>query len=100
MHPSEWTVDQVTEFLEQHGISEKIRDRFVEQVIDGYMLLNMDQSDLANDLGITRRSDQTRLLGAVKHLKLQAKSRDHESSSEDSSDFDHSSDDSSDDNSP
>ena len=70
MHPSEWTVDQVTEFLEQHGISEKIRDRFVEQVIDGYMLLNMDQSDLANDLGITRRSDQTRLLGAVKHLKL------------------------------
>ena len=45
VHPSEWTVDQVTEFLEQHGISEKIRDRFVEQVIDGYMLPNMDQSD-------------------------------------------------------
>ena len=74
------------------SISEKIRDRFVEQVIDGYMLLNMDQSDLANDLGITRRSDQTRLLGAVNHLKLQAKSHDQDSSSEDSSDFDHNSD--------
>ncbi len=87
VHPSGWTVDQVCDWLENHGISEKIRDKFSEQVIDGYMLLNMNQDDLANDLKITRRSDVNKLLAAVKFLKARAKEpQDGEDDGEEDSD--------------
>ena len=98
VHPSGWTVDQVCDWLEKHGIGEKIRDKFSEQVIDGYMLLNMNQNDLANDLKITRRSDVNKLLAAVKFLKARAKEPQDEDDGEDDSDsFE---DDSSDDEAP
>ena len=92
VHPSAWTVDQVCDWLASHGIPEKIRDKFSEQVIDGFMLLNTEEDDVVHDLGITRRNDVNKLLAAIQLLKSKAKQpvEEDEDDEEDSSDFEHS----------
>jgi hypothetical protein len=99
VHPSAWTVDQVCDWLASHGIPEKIRDKFSEQVIDGFMLLNTEEDDVVNDLRITRRAEVNKLLAAIQLLKARAKrtvdddeeEEDEEDEEDDSSDFEHSS---------
>ena len=97
VHPSAWTVDQVCDWLASHGIPEKIRDKFSEQVIDGFMLLNTEEDDVVNDLRITRRAEVNKLLAAIQLLKARAKrtvddeEEEEEDEEDDSSDFEHSS---------
>jgi hypothetical protein len=93
VHPSAWTVDQVCDWLASHGIPEKIREKFSEQVIDGFMLLNTEEDDVVHDLQITRRAEVNKLLAAIQLLKSKAKRSsggDEENSDDDSSDFEHS----------
>ena len=91
VHPSAWTVDQVCDWLASHGIAEKIRDKFSEQVIDGFMLLNTGEDDIVQDLKISGRSTVNRLLSVIQLLKAKAKKgEDSEDGSDgDSSDFEH-----------
>lgn len=50
--PSEWTVEEVVEWLKGKGIDQKICDKFVEHEITGQVLLKLDVDLLKTEVGV------------------------------------------------
>ncbi|KIJ57202.1 hypothetical protein M422DRAFT_23288 [Sphaerobolus stellatus SS14] len=69
IHPSEWTVEQVVEWLKSKGIDDGTCSKFVEHEISGDVLLELDVSILKEELGITAFGKRMRIANAIIELK-------------------------------
>src|SRR5258708_1372441 len=52
VHPVEWTVEEVVDWLRYKGFDEMVCDKFSEQEITGDVLLELDVAILKSEIGI------------------------------------------------
>ncbi|KAI0941212.1 hypothetical protein AcV7_002842 [Taiwanofungus camphoratus] len=67
-HPSEWTVEQVVEWLRSKGFDQDICDKFTEQEITGDVLLELDANVLKTEIGIAAFGKRARIVNAITEL--------------------------------
>lgn len=67
----DWSTDQVMNWLEETNpvLKNKYGTSFRDEGIDGKMLMDLDDSTLEEDLGVTSKLHRKRLLGAIDELK-------------------------------
>jgi len=65
--PSQWTNDDVTEWLEHIGLSQ-YQDNFKEQYIDGRQLIHLKPQDL-KDIGMVKQVHVRKMVRELKDLK-------------------------------
>ncbi|OSX59554.1 hypothetical protein POSPLADRAFT_1089639, partial [Postia placenta MAD-698-R-SB12] len=68
-HPSEWTVDQVVEWLRWKGFDEGVCEKFTEQEITGDVLLELDANVLKTEIGIVAFGKRARIVNAIAELR-------------------------------
>ncbi|TFK69427.1 hypothetical protein BDN72DRAFT_614262 [Pluteus cervinus] len=68
-HPSEWSVDQVVEWLKGRGFDQDVCDKFIEQEISGDVLLELDANLLKSEIGIMAFGKRVRIANAISDLK-------------------------------
>ncbi|KZT70289.1 hypothetical protein DAEQUDRAFT_810744 [Daedalea quercina L-15889] len=68
-HPSEWTVDQVVEWLRSKGFDEGVCEKFIEQEITGDVLLELDANVLKTEIGIVAFGKRARIVNAIADLR-------------------------------
>ncbi|KIK57636.1 hypothetical protein GYMLUDRAFT_75254 [Collybiopsis luxurians FD-317 M1] len=68
-HPSEWTVEQVIEWIRSKGFGEDVCEKFTEQEITGDVLLELDVNVLKNEIGIMAFGKRVRIANAIADLK-------------------------------
>jgi hypothetical protein len=71
-HPSEWTVDEVVDWLRSKGFDQAVCDVFIEQEITGDVLLEIDQNVLKTEFGIAAFGKRVRIANAISDLKRPA----------------------------
>jgi hypothetical protein len=71
-HPSEWTVDEVVDWLRSKGFDQAVLDAFIEQEITGDVLLEIDAAVLKAEFGIAAFGKRTRIANAISELKRPA----------------------------
>ncbi|KAN0097153.1 hypothetical protein V8E55_001599 [Tylopilus felleus] len=64
-HPSEWSVDQVVEWLQSKGFGSDVYDKFIEHQITGNVLLELDINLLKEEIGIAAFGDRMRITNAI-----------------------------------
>lgn len=67
--PTEWTVDDVVEWLKSKGIDQPTCDKFIEQEISGDVLLELNQDILKNEIGVTAFGKRVRIMNFITELK-------------------------------
>jgi hypothetical protein len=68
-HPSEWTLEEVIEWLKSKGFDQGVCDKFVEQEITGDVLLELDANILKTEFGITAFGKRVRIVNAIAELR-------------------------------
>ncbi|KAF7302766.1 hypothetical protein HMN09_00911700 [Mycena chlorophos] len=68
-HPSEWTVEEVVEWLKTKGFDEDVCDKFTEQEITGDVMLDLDVNLLKTEIGIMAFGKRTRIANAIADLR-------------------------------
>ncbi|PPR04652.1 hypothetical protein CVT24_011870 [Panaeolus cyanescens] len=68
-HPSEWTVDEVVEWLKSKGFDQDVCDKFTEQEITGDVLLELDVNLLKTEIGIMAFGKRMRIANAITDLR-------------------------------
>ncbi|CCM05538.1 uncharacterized protein FIBRA_07764 [Fibroporia radiculosa] len=68
-HPSEWSVEQVIEWLKSKGFDEGVCDKFIEQEITGDVLLELDANVLKTEIGIVAFGKRARIVNAITELR-------------------------------
>ncbi|KAJ3353736.1 polar growth protein [Entophlyctis luteolus] len=66
---SDWTVEMVAEWVRQKGASEDIVKSFVEQEVDGTVLLSLSADDLKNELGVVSFGLRRKLIMAIEKVR-------------------------------
>ncbi|KAJ6469653.1 hypothetical protein C8R47DRAFT_1200712 [Mycena vitilis] len=67
-HPSEWTVEEVVDWLKSKGFDE-VCDKFTEQEITGDVLLDLDANLLKTEIGIMAFGKRVRIANAIADLR-------------------------------
>ncbi|KAG9317765.1 hypothetical protein JVU11DRAFT_1983 [Chiua virens] len=67
--PSEWTVDEVVEWLKSKGFGPDVYDKFIEQEITGDVLLELDINLLKVEIGIVAFGKRMRIANAIAELR-------------------------------
>lgn len=67
--PTEWSVDDVVEWLKAKGLDQATCDKFVEQEISGDVLLELNQDVLKNEIGVTAFGKRVRIMNFITELK-------------------------------
>ena len=68
-HASEWTVDEVVDWLRSKGFDEMVCDKFSEQEITGDVLLELDLAILKSEIGIVAYGKRIRIANAIADLR-------------------------------
>ncbi|PCH40745.1 hypothetical protein WOLCODRAFT_136965 [Wolfiporia cocos MD-104 SS10] len=68
-HPSEWTVEQVVEWLRSKNFDQDVCDKFIEQEITGDVLLELDANLLKTEIGIAAFGKRARIVNAIAELR-------------------------------
>ncbi|KAH9854887.1 hypothetical protein C2E23DRAFT_816005 [Lenzites betulinus] len=68
-HPSEWSVEEVVEWLKSKGFDQGVCDQFTEQEITGDVLLELDANILKTELGIVAFGKRVRIVNAISELR-------------------------------
>ena len=68
-HPSEWTVEEVVDWLRSKGFDEAVCDKFSEQEITGDVLLELDLAILKSEIGIVAYGKRIRIANAIADLR-------------------------------
>ncbi|KAI0065849.1 hypothetical protein BV25DRAFT_1913283 [Artomyces pyxidatus] len=68
-HPSDWTVDEVVDWLRSKGFDEGVCDKFTEQEITGDVLLELDVNVLKSEIGIAAYGKRMRIANAITDLR-------------------------------
>ncbi|KAJ7654825.1 hypothetical protein B0H17DRAFT_993337 [Mycena rosella] len=71
-HPSEWTVEDVVDWLKSKGFDEDVCDKFTEQEITGDVLLDLDVNLLKTEIGIMAFGKRMRIANAIVDLRRPA----------------------------
>ncbi|CDO77198.1 hypothetical protein BN946_scf184747.g11 [Trametes cinnabarina] len=68
-HPSEWTVEEVVDWLRLKGFDQGVCDKFIEQEITGDVLLELDANVLKTEIGIAAFGKRARIVNAISELR-------------------------------
>ncbi|KAJ6520133.1 hypothetical protein C8R45DRAFT_1205159 [Mycena sanguinolenta] len=68
-HPSEWTVEEVVDWLKSKGFDEDVCDKFTEQEITGDVLLDLDVNLLKTEIGVMAFGKRMRIANAIVDLR-------------------------------
>ncbi|KZT06474.1 uncharacterized protein LAESUDRAFT_736886 [Laetiporus sulphureus 93-53] len=68
-HPSEWTVEQVVEWLKWKGFDDGVCEKFIEQEITGDVLMELDANVLKSEIGIFTFGKRARIINAITELR-------------------------------
>ncbi|KAJ3106647.1 polar growth protein [Physocladia obscura] len=68
----DWTVDMVAEWVRQKGASEDIVKSFIEQEVDGSVLISLSGEDLKNELGVMSFGLRRKLTLAIDKIRTAA----------------------------
>ncbi|KAJ3511340.1 hypothetical protein NLJ89_g4157 [Agrocybe chaxingu] len=68
-HPSEWSLEQVIEWLKAKGFDQDVCDKFTEQEITGDVLLELDVNLLKSEIGIMAFGKRMRIANAIADLR-------------------------------
>lgn len=69
VHPSEWNVEDVINWLRAKGFDDAVCDRFIEQEITGDVLLELDVGVLKSEIGIVAYGKRIRIANAIAELR-------------------------------
>jgi hypothetical protein len=69
VHPAEWTVEEVVDWLRSKGFDDSVCDQFIEQEITGDVLLELDVSVLKSEIGIVAYGKRLRIANAITELR-------------------------------
>ncbi|KAH8096600.1 hypothetical protein BXZ70DRAFT_945297 [Cristinia sonorae] len=67
--PSEWSVEEVVEWLRSKNFDEGVCSKFIEQEITGDVLLELDQNVLKTEIGIVAFGKRARIVNAIAELR-------------------------------
>ncbi|KAF9236189.1 hypothetical protein BU15DRAFT_50332 [Melanogaster broomeanus] len=67
--PSEWSVEEVVEWLKSKGFGPDVYDKFVEQEITGDVLLELDINLLKAEIGIVAFGKRMRIANAIAEIR-------------------------------
>ncbi|KAG5635290.1 hypothetical protein H0H81_011818 [Sphagnurus paluster] len=67
--PSEWSVEEVVEWLKLKGFDKDVCDKFIEQEITGDVLLELDVNLLKSEIGIMAFGKRMRIANAITDLR-------------------------------
>ncbi|KAG0697293.1 hypothetical protein DFH29DRAFT_1003838 [Suillus ampliporus] len=67
--PSEWSVEEVVDWLKSKGFGQDVCDRFIEQEITGDVLLELDINLLKAEIGIAAFGKRMRIANAIVELR-------------------------------
>ena len=84
--PRAWTTAQVVEWLSSVGVNKLVQKKFSYHDVDGQLLLEVNEDDLKEDLGVQRKQDRNRLIAAIRSLKAKHGYKNDDSSDTSSSD--------------
>ncbi|KAF8900318.1 hypothetical protein CPB85DRAFT_1439599 [Mucidula mucida] len=68
-HPSEWTLDDVVDWLKSKGFDQDVCEKFIEQEITGDVLLELDVNLLKTEIGIMAFGKRMRIANAITDLR-------------------------------
>ncbi|KAF8138820.1 hypothetical protein EV363DRAFT_1580521 [Boletus edulis] len=68
--PSEWTVDDVVDWLKSKGFGSDVYDKFIEQEITGDVLLELDINLLKAEIGIVAFGKRMRIANAIAEIRF------------------------------
>ncbi|KAF9478688.1 hypothetical protein BDN70DRAFT_879712 [Pholiota conissans] len=68
-HPTEWSVDEVIDWLRSKGFDQDVCDKFTEQEITGDVLLELDVNLLKTEIGIMAFGKRMRIANAITDLR-------------------------------
>ena len=69
VHPSEWNVEDVIDWLRAKGFDDSVCDKFLEQEITGDVLLELDVGVLKSEIGIVAYGKRIRIANAIAELR-------------------------------
>ena len=69
VHPSEWNVEDVIDWLRAKGFDDIVCDKFLEQEITGDVLLELDVGVLKSEIGIVAYGKRIRIANAIAELR-------------------------------
>jgi hypothetical protein len=69
VHPADWTVDEVVDWLRSKGFDEAVCEKFIEQEITGDVLLELDVNVLKSEIGILAYGKRMRISNAISELR-------------------------------
>ena len=61
---------QVVQWLSSVGVSATVQKKFKYHDVDGALLLEVNDEDLKEDLGVHRQQERRRLIAAIRSLKI------------------------------
>ncbi|KAG2143625.1 hypothetical protein DEU56DRAFT_791632 [Suillus clintonianus] len=67
--PSEWSVEEVVDWLKSKGFGQDVCDKFIEQEITGDVLLELDINLLKAEIGIVAFGKRMRIANAIAELR-------------------------------
>ncbi|KAG1735024.1 hypothetical protein EDB19DRAFT_1638619 [Suillus lakei] len=67
--PSEWSVEEVVDWLKSKGFGQDVCDKFIEQEITGDVLLELDINLLKAEIGIVAFGKRVRIANAIAELR-------------------------------
>ncbi|KAF8806186.1 hypothetical protein BYT27DRAFT_7191502 [Phlegmacium glaucopus] len=68
-HPTEWSVEEVVDWLGGKGFDQDVCDKFVEQEITGDVLLELDVNLLKSEIGVLAFGKRMRIANAISELR-------------------------------
>ncbi|KAI0313113.1 sterile alpha motif/pointed domain-containing protein, partial [Amylostereum chailletii] len=68
-HPSDWSVEEVVDWLKSKGFDDGVCDKFIEQEITGDVLLELDINVLKSEIGIIAFGKRMRIANAITDLR-------------------------------
>jgi hypothetical protein len=81
VHPADWTVEEVVDWLHAKGFDEDSCGKFAEQEITGDVLLDLDVNVLKSEIGILAYGKRMRIANAIAELRrppsVMSSSADH-----------------------
>ncbi|KAH9056353.1 hypothetical protein EDB87DRAFT_1637438 [Lactarius vividus] len=69
VHPADWTVEEVIDWLRSKGFDEDSCKKFAEQEITGDVLLDLDVNVLKSEIGIMAYGKRMRIANAIAELR-------------------------------
>ena len=69
VHPTDWTVEEVVDWLHSKGFDEDSCRKFAEQEITGDVLLDLDVGVLKSEIGIVAYGKRMRIANAITELR-------------------------------